>query len=105
MARSKPDRQPPPAYYRKVGSGFEPRFTLGILYLFGFFFGYCLLLVAPALWEVLQTMPPGPEQQEAARVAAQAAAKPRLWVAIGLAALTTILGAHYHVLPGFRSRR
>jgi len=93
-----------PAYYRKVGTTFQPRFALGILYLFGFFFVYCLLLVAPSLVEVLQTVPTGPEQQEAAQQIAHDVARPRLWIAVVLSALTTILGAHYRILPGLRSR-
>jgi hypothetical protein len=98
-----PSHERPP-YYRKVGTTFQPRFTLGILYLFGFFFGYCLLLVAPSLLEVLQTVPPGPEQQEAAQQIAHEVVRPRLWIAVVLSALTTILGAHYGLLPGLRSR-
>jgi len=93
-----------PSYYRKVGSTFQPRFTLGILYLFGFFFLYCLLLVAPSLLEVAQTVPPGPEQQEAAQQVAHEVVRPRLWIAAVLSALTTVLGAHYRILPGMQSR-
>jgi hypothetical protein len=106
MPRSRRDeRPPPPVYYRKKGGAtFEPRFTLGVLYLFGFFFVYCLLLVAPALLQILATVPTGPEQEAAARVAAQEAVQPRLWIAAAASALSTILGAHYRVLPGMRSR-
>jgi hypothetical protein len=104
MARPGRDERPPP-YYRKKGTAFEPRFTLGILYLFGFFFVYCLLLVSPALLEVLRSVPPGPEQEEAARGAAREAVQPRLWIAVVASALSTVLGAHYRVLPGMRSRR
>jgi len=103
MARARRDEQPPP-YYRKKGGAFEPRFTLSILYLFGFFFVYCLLLVSPTLLEIIESVPTGPEQEEAARVAAQAAIQPRFWIAIVAASLTTVLGAHYRVLPGMRSR-
>jgi hypothetical protein len=102
MAPSPSQRRP--TYYRKVGATFQPRFTLSILYLFGFFFLYCLLLVAPSLWEVAQTVPPGPEQQEAAQQVAREVARPRLWIAVVLSALTTILGAHYRILPGLRPR-
>jgi hypothetical protein len=87
-----------------VGTTFRPRFTLSILYLFGFFFLYCLLLVAPSLWEVLQTVPTGPEQQEAAQQVAREVVRPRLLVAVVLSAVTTILGAHYRVLPGIAPR-
>jgi hypothetical protein len=105
MARPSRQQRPHPEYYRKTRTTFEPRFTLSILYLFGFFFVYCLLLVSPALWEVLRSVPTGPEQEEAARIAAQAAIQPRLWIAVVAAASTTILGAHFRVLPGMRSRR
>jgi hypothetical protein len=102
MAPSPSENRPP--YYRKVGTTFQPRFTLSILYLFGFFFLYCVLLVAPSLLEVLRTVPPGPEQQEAAQQAAHEAVRPRLWIAAVLSALTTVLGAHYRILPGLQSR-
>jgi hypothetical protein len=102
MAPSPSQKRPP--YYRTVGTTFRPRFTLSILYLFGFFFLYCLLLVAPSLWEVLQTVPPGPEQQEAAKQVTHDVVRPRLWIAVVLSALTTILGAHYRILPGIAPR-
>jgi hypothetical protein len=102
MAPSQSRKRPP--YYRKVGTAFQPRFTLSILYLFGFFFLYCLLLVAPSLLEVAKTVPPGPEQQEVAQQVAREVVRPRLWIAVALAALTTVLGAHYRVLPGLRPR-
>jgi len=102
MARSRSPKRPP--YYRKVGTAFQPRFTLSILYLFGFFFLYCLLLVAPSLLKVAQTIPPGPEQQEAAQQIAREVVRPRLWIAAVLSAITTILGAHYRLLPGIRPR-
>jgi len=100
MARPPPEQRPP--YYRKVGASFQPRFTLGILYLFGFFFLYCLLLVAPSLLEVLDTVPTGPEQQEAAERVAREVIRPRLWLAVVLAASTTVLGSHFRLLPGMR---
>ena len=60
----------------------KPRFTLAILYIFGFFFLYCFVLIAPALWEVLHTTPVGPEQEELAAVAAKQAIQSKLWIAI-----------------------
>jgi hypothetical protein len=98
---AKPPATPPP-YYRKIGGTFQPRFTLSILYLFGFFFLYCLLLVAPSLFSLLQAMPPGPEQQAAAEELAREVVAPRLWLAAVLSAVTTVVGAHYRVLPGMR---
>jgi ABC-type sulfate transport system permease component len=80
----------------------KPRFTLGILYLFAFFFLYCFLLVAPALWEVLQTTPVGPEQEEVAARVAKEAIQPHLWIAFVAAVATVALGMGRGVLPGTR---
>jgi hypothetical protein len=95
------DKRPP--YYRKTGTTFQPRFTLSMLYLFGFFFLYCLILVTPSLVSVMQTVSPGPEQQAAAEEVAREIVRPRLWIAIVLAATTTTLGAHFRLLPGLRA--
>jgi ABC-type sulfate transport system permease component len=81
---------------------FQPRFTLSLLYLFGFFLLYCLLFVAPELYEVLRNVPPGPEQEEAAREAAREAIRPRLLYALGAALFTTAVGARAGWLPGMR---
>ena len=94
-----------PPYYRRPRSTFQPRFTLSILYLFGFFFLYCLLLVSPSLIDVIQNVPTGPEQQEIAKEIVRESVRPRLWIAMLLSAVTTTLGAHYRVLPGLRERR
>jgi len=95
----------PPPYYRKTGAAFQPRFTLSVVYLFGFFFLYCLLLVSPSLVGVLRDVPPGPEQQAIAEKVVREAVRPRLWIAVVLSVVTTALGAHYRVLPGLRERR
>jgi len=100
-----PPSKPRPSYYRKVGPTFQPRFTLGLLYLFGFFFLYCMIMIAPSLIEVLESVPTGPEQQQAAEAIARDAVRSRLWIAFGLSAITTVVGAHYRVLPGFREVR
>ena len=78
----------------------RPRFTLLLIYLFAFFFLFCLILVVPALFEVLQTLPPGPEQEEAARIAAQEAASGKLGAAFLLATFATGVGLYKHWLPG-----
>ncbi len=96
MSLPPPIRRPPPR--------FAPRFTVSLIYLFGFFFLYCMALIAPALYEVAQTLPPGPEQEEAAKQAAQEAIQPRLVIAFAASVLTTALGAHFKVLPGLRER-
>jgi len=77
---------------------------VSLIYLFGFFFVYCLALIAPALYEVAQTVPVGPEQQEAAKQAAQQAVQPRLAIAVAASVLTTTLGAYFKLLPGLRER-
>lgn len=78
----------------------RPRFTLGLLYLFGFFFLFCLILVLPALWQVLHAMPPGPEQEAAAREAAREAARGKLGLAFALATAATGIGMYRGWLPG-----
>jgi len=81
---------------------FKPRFTVMLLYLFVFFFLYCFALVAPALWDVLQSLPPGPAQEEAARQAARETLRPRLLLAVVAAVLTVAAGSWKGHLPGTR---
>jgi hypothetical protein len=75
-----------------------------MIYILVFFFVYCFLLIAPALIEVLRTVPPGPEQELAARQVAQQVVQPRLWIALALAVATGGLGIAKGVLPGTRQR-
>ena len=91
---SEPRRSRPPT--------FQPRFTLSLLYLFGFFLLYCLLLVAPELHEVMQNVPTGPEQQQAAQEAARQAVRPRLLYALAAALATTVVAPRAGWLPGLR---
>ncbi len=93
----------PPPRRRPQRPTLRPRFTLSILYLFVFFMLYALLLVSPALFDVAQSLPPGPEQQEVARQVAKQAAQPRLWMAALAAVVTTGIGIYAGVLPGMRS--
>ena len=83
-------RKPPP---------FRPRFSIGILYLVAFFFLFSFLQVLPDLVALLE-MPPGPNQELAAREAAQAATNPL--ASLLLAVLATALGSYYSVLPGMK---
>jgi hypothetical protein len=83
---------------------FQPRFTLGIFYLFGFFVLFCLIAVAPELYAVLESVPPGPELEEAAREATRRAIRPRFPVALGAALLTTFVASRAGWLPGMRKR-
>ena len=92
-----PPRRRPPVVPR-------PFFTLAIVYVFGFFFVYALALVAPALFEVLRSLPPGPEQQAAAQQAAYEAASGRVWIAFLLSLATVVLGAWSGKLPGMSQR-
>jgi hypothetical protein len=94
------ENTPPPRLQRRPRPEMRPRFTLLMLYLFVFFFAFCLILVGPALWEVLQSMPPGPEQEAAAKEAARRAASGKLLIAFGLAVAATGIGAYRGWLPG-----
>jgi hypothetical protein len=85
-------------------ASFRPRASLGLLYFFGFFFLFSFLLVAPSLWRGFQRVSADPSQWEAAQLAVQQAMRPRLWVAVALAAAATLLGGRSGVLPGTRSR-
>ena len=93
MSGAQPRRRPPVVP--------RPFFTLAIVYIFVFFFLYAMALVAPALLEVLRTMPPGPEQQAAAERAAYEAASGRVGLAFLLALGTVVLGVWSKKLPGF----
>ncbi len=81
---------------------FQPRFTLGLLYVVVFFLVYAMLLVAPELIEVWREVPPGPEQEEVAKEVARQAARPRLPIALAAAVVTTALGTYARILPGLR---
>jgi hypothetical protein len=80
----------------------RPFFTLAIVYIFGFFFVYAMALVAPALLDVMNSLPPGPEQQQAAERAAYEAAQGRIGLAFLLSLATVVLGVWAQKLPGFR---
>jgi hypothetical protein len=82
------------------GAAFRPRFTLTILYFFAFLLLFCAALAAPALLEVLRNMPPGPEQEAAAREAARRAVAPHLPVAALAALATTALCITTRLHPG-----
>jgi len=87
---------------RRAPSFPRPFFTLAIVYIFAFFFVYAFALVAPALYDVLQSTPPGPEQELAAQQAAYEAASGRMGLAFLLAVATVVLGAWSQKLPGLR---
>jgi hypothetical protein len=87
------------------GATFRPRFTLTILYFCAFLLLFCAALALPALFEVWRTLPPGPEQEAAAREAARRAVGPRLPIAVLAALATTAIGLAARVLPGLRGRQ
>ncbi len=76
---------------------------LSLLYLAVFFLAYSLLLIAPELLEVLNTVPTGPEQERMAEQVAHDALAPRLPIAIALSLLTLGVAGYYQRLPGLRS--
>ena len=84
---------------------FRPRFTLTILYFFAFLLLFCAAIAAPALHQVWQSVPPGPEQEAIAREAARRAVGPRLPIAALTALVETGIGIYARLLPGFRQRR
>ncbi len=83
---------------------FRPRVTVGLLYFLVFFFGICWVLALPGLLEVAQSVPPGPEQQVAAREATAALLRGNLPIAAGLALVLTALGIYAGWLPGTRAK-
>ena len=87
------------------GATFRPRFTLTILYFFAFLLLFCIAITAPALFEVLRSTPPGPEQQAIAREAARRAVGPWLPLAALAALVVTGIGIYARALPGFREPR
>lgn len=95
---------PPAPRPRSRVPAFQPRFTVMLLYLMLFFFGFAFLMILPALMDVLASHPPGPAQQEAARVAAQQALQGRLVPVFLMALAATGIGGYYRVLPGLRPR-
>jgi len=96
MSAPTPRRRPP---------AFEPRFTLGLLYLLAFFFAYCFLLAAAPLYEVLSSAEPGPEQQALAERVMRQALRGRLGLALAAALATTVLLGWLGRLPGAGRRR
>jgi hypothetical protein len=86
-------------------SRFQPRFTLGLLYVAGFFFLFCLLWVAPPLLDLFQRLPPGATPEEEQRMASELARRvvqPRLGIAFAAALVATAVGAYAGILPGLR---
>ncbi len=87
---------------RQQRAQFSPRFTVGLLYLFGFFFFYCMLFALPDMFEVLRNTPEGPEQQEAAMEAVRTATSRHLPYAVVASLITVSAGVWTRALPGMR---
>ncbi len=86
---------------------FRPRFTLMLLYLFGFFMLFALLFALPDLLAGVQELPPGgdeltPEELDRAREIARGALRGRVPLALGAAVVATGLGIWTRALPGLR---
>lgn len=73
-----------------------------IIYLLAFFVVFCFIFIMPSLLGLLGAMEPGPQQEEAAKLAAQRAMQGKVLPAAVLAVLATGAGAYYQVLPGLR---
>lgn len=87
---------------RSQGPRFRPRFTIGILYIAGFFFFFAFLQIMPDLIQLLE-LPPGPDQEVAAKELARRKSNPLL--SLILAVVATGAGAYYEILPGLSERR
>ncbi len=81
---------------------FRPRFTIGILYLGVFFFFFAFLQIMPDLIQLLE-LPPGPDQEIAAKELARKKSNPLL--SLILSVVATGAGAYYEILPGLSERR
>jgi ABC-type sulfate transport system permease component len=98
---AEPRRRPPPV-------GFQPRFTLMLLYFAALVFVYCFALAAPIVYryfEIGSSGGAGPEQQAQLAEAMREALRGRLWIAGLAAAATMALGIWARVLPGLRPPR
>jgi hypothetical protein len=93
------------------GPQFEPRFTLLLVYVAGFFLLYALLFALPALLGALGELPPGagpltPEELDRARDASRdALTGGRVLIALVAALATTGFGLWRDALPGVRRSR
>jgi len=98
------NRLPPEPNVKKRNQGqrFRPRFTIGILYIAGFFFFFAFLQIMPDLIQLLE-LPPGPDQEIAAKELARKKSNPLL--SLILSVVATGAGAYYEILPGLSERR
>lgn len=79
---------------------FQPRFTLTIVYFFGFLVAYGLLMASPEIVEGLRSLPADADPTEAGRETVRQALRGRMPLA-ALAALVTVGGLTWlRILPG-----
>ncbi|HEY8494309.1 MAG TPA: hypothetical protein VIN04_10475 [Myxococcota bacterium] len=102
--------RPPVRRPRPPAPSFRPEFTLLLLYFFGLFLLFALVLALPALLDALRELPPGEgplteaERQIAADVAREAL-RGRVPYAAIAALLVLALGVWTRSLPGLRGPR
>jgi Na+/proline symporter len=89
----------------RAPASFRPRSTLVLIYFFGLFFCFALVLVVPDLVAAYRELPPeGPARDDlelASRIAREAI-RGRLGLALAASALATSVGAWTGALPGLR---
>jgi hypothetical protein len=88
--------------------GFQPRFTLMLLYFSALFLVYCFALASPVLYgffEIGSAPESGPEEQALLVEAMRNALRGRLWIAVLAATATTGLAIWVRALPGLRPPR
>ena len=98
---TEPRRRPPRV-------GFQPRFTLMLLYFSALTFVYCFALASPMLYrffEIGSAAGSGPKEQALLVEAMRESLRGRLWIAVAAATVTTGLGIWARVLPGLRPPR
>lgn len=87
---------------------FQPRFTLGLIYTFVFFFLWCLALALPDMLHVIASLPPDVDDATATQQVSEATRKAlntRLpWAFVGTM-LTMAIAAWSRALPGMRGPR
>lgn len=100
----------PPRSPRPPAVQFRPQFTLLVLYFFGLFVFFCLLLALPALLDGARTLPGGSEpltdaEKELAARITRDALRGRLPWALAATGVTLGLGLWAGALPGLPRRR
>ncbi len=98
---AEPRRRPPRV-------GFQPRFTLMVIYFAALLVVYCFALASPMLYgffEIGSSGSAGSKEQALLEEAMRETLRGRLWIAALAALATTALGIWARVLPGLRPPR